>query len=96
MLSHGPASYVLGGWTVTAIMQYQKGRPVTLSATNTLPLFNSTLRPNVVSGVPLQADTSNFDPALNRWINTAAFQVPASSRSAMPLVPTAISEPQVF
>jgi hypothetical protein len=79
MLSDGPASYILGGWTVTAITQYQKGRPITLSATNTLPLFNSGLRPNVVAGVPLQTDTSNFDPAVDRWINNVAFQVPAAS-----------------
>lgn len=78
MLTRGPASYVLGNWTLTAIAQYQTGRPIPLTATNTLPLFNSLLRPNVISGVPLQNDTSNFDPAAGSWINAAAFQVPGA------------------
>jgi len=41
-------------------------------------LFNSTLRPNVVSGVPLEMSYSNFNPAVDRYINRAAFAVPAS------------------
>jgi hypothetical protein len=78
MLSHGVASRVLGGWMVTGIAQYQIGRPIPLTANNTLPLFNSTLRPNVVQGVPLQNSFSHFDPAVNTWINTTAFQVPTA------------------
>ncbi len=61
---------------MTGIAQYQVGRPIPLTANNTLPLFNSTLRPNVVPGVPLRASTSHFDPAVDYWINPAAFQAP--------------------
>ncbi len=78
MLTHGVASRVLGGWMVTGIAQYQVGRPIPLTANNTLPLFNSALRPNVVLGVPLQNTFAHFDPAVNSWINAAAFQVPAA------------------
>lgn len=77
MLAHGLPSRFAGGWMVTGIAQYQVGRPIPLTANNTLPLFNSTLRPNVISGVPLQNSFDHFDPAVNSWINPAAFQVPA-------------------
>lgn len=66
----------LGGWTFSGIHQYQAGRPIGLSANNTLPLFNNTLRPNVVSGVDKRASFS--DPATDFWINRAAFTTPAA------------------
>jgi len=59
-------------------IKYWAGTPIVLTANNTLPLFNSTLRPNVVSGVPLEMSYSNFNPAVDRYINRAAFAVPAS------------------
>jgi len=68
----------MAGWTLTNIDQYWAGTPIVLTANNTLPLFNSTLRPNVVSGVPLEMSYSNFDPAVDRYINPAAFTVPAA------------------
>jgi hypothetical protein len=77
ILSHGVPSRVLGGWMITGIAQYQVGRPIPLTANNTFPLFNSTHRPNVIAGVPLQNSFDHFDPAVNSWINAAAFQVPA-------------------
>jgi hypothetical protein len=66
-----------GGWTFTGIHAYSSGKPIQLTANNTLPLFNSTLRPNVVPGVQRENSLSNFDPAVNRYINPAAFTVPA-------------------
>ncbi len=71
---------VVGGWVFTGIQQYSVGTPIVLSATNSLPIFNEAQRPNVVSGVPLENNLSNFDPnnpATNRYINLAAFAVPA-------------------
>ena len=76
MLASGLASRFLGGWTVTGIAQYQVGRPIALTSNNTLPLFNSTLRPNIVPSVPLRPAKTSFDPALDYWINPAAFQSP--------------------
>ncbi len=75
---HGALGKVMAGWTLTNIDQYWAGTPIVLTANNTLPLFNSTLRPNVVSGVPLEMSYSNFNPAVDRYINPAAFAVPAS------------------
>lgn len=70
----GFASKLAGGWELTGIQQYQTGRPVILTANNTLPLFNQTLRPNAIAGVPQTLPV--HDPLADRWINPAAFTVP--------------------
>ncbi len=74
----GALGKVMTGWTLTNIDQYWAGTPIVLTANNTLPLFNSTLRPNVASGVPLELSYSNFNPTVDRYINPAAFAVPAA------------------
>jgi len=78
-LNHGGIlGKIAGGWEFTAIHQYSEGVPVVLTATDTLPLFTSTLRPNAVYGVPQLASYSGqFDPAVDRYINPAAFTLPA-------------------
>jgi hypothetical protein len=76
--ARGALGKIMAGWTLTNIDQYWAGQPIVLTANNTLPLFNSALRPNVVSGVPLESTYSHFDPAVDRYINPAAFAVPAS------------------
>jgi hypothetical protein len=71
----GVASRIFGGWTVTAIHHYFSGKPIVLTANNTLPLFNGVLRPNVNAGVTKSLPF--HDPATDRYINPAAFSVPA-------------------
>jgi hypothetical protein len=68
-----------GGWRVSGIQQYQSGSPMNVIVSNTLPIFNSVLRPNVVAGVPVRAPVGEggFDPARDRWINPNAFTLPA-------------------
>ncbi len=73
----GVIGKVASGWTVTGIHQYYAGTPIVLTANNTLPLFNSTLRPNAIPGVPRRLESGGFDPAVDRWINPAAFAAPA-------------------
>ena len=68
----------IGGWVLTGIHQYSSGTPIQLSANNTLPLFTGILRPDVVNDVPRRSGTETFDPAIDRWINPAAFRVPAA------------------
>ena len=63
---------------LTGIHQYSSGTPIQLSANNTLPLFTGILRPDVVNDAPRRSGTETFDPATDRWINPAAFQVPAA------------------
>jgi hypothetical protein len=67
---------VLGGWTFTGIHQYSVGTPITLTANNTLPLFNATLRPNAIA-TDRRVSVDNFDPARDLWINRSAFAAPA-------------------
>ncbi|MDQ6760328.1 MAG: carboxypeptidase regulatory-like domain-containing protein, partial [Acidobacteriota bacterium] len=76
--TRGFADAVLGGWVLTGIHQYSTGVPIVLTANNTLPLFTGVLRPDVVSGVARRTDVENFDPNRDRWINPAAFKVPAT------------------
>lgn len=71
----GMAGRIIGGWTLTGIQQYSTGTPIVLTANNSLPLFTSVLRPNVISGQVRQLGTGSFDPATGRWINPAAFAV---------------------
>ena len=75
------AGLVLGGWVVTGIHQYSSGVPLLPAANNTLPLFNGALRPDVVlDASQLRNPADNFDPAVDRWINPAAFRIPAAFR----------------
>ncbi len=75
-LNHaGAVDKIVGGWTFTGIQRYYSGKPIVLTATNTLPLFNNALRPNATAGAAKQA--SFRDPATDRYINPAAFTVPA-------------------
>ncbi|MBN8729683.1 MAG: TonB-dependent receptor [Acidobacteria bacterium] len=74
----GVMGKVVGGWVFTGIHQYASGVPIILTANNSLPLFNALLRPNVVAGATLAGKQENFDPAVDRWINPAAFSVPGA------------------
>jgi carboxypeptidase family protein len=76
-LTRGAGAKLVGGWTLTGIHQYQSGRPIGISAQNTLPLFNGVLRPDVVSGVSRRGAFDDFDPGRDVYINPAAFAIPA-------------------
>ncbi len=73
----GVAGVIAGGWQFNAIHQFQSGRPVTLTANNTLPLFNGLLRPDALNA-PKTLETR--DPLADRWINPAAFAAPTGFR----------------
>jgi hypothetical protein len=70
------------GWAVSGIVRYQSGFPMPISMTNTLPLFNQRLRPDVVSGVERATAISNddFNPSFDSRINQAAFAAPGPFR----------------
>jgi len=76
----GVGSRLVGGWNLSGIHRYTSGLPQSLAVTNTLPIFNGTLRPNSVAGVAQRAPegAGGFDPNRDRWINPAAFSLPAS------------------
>lgn len=73
----GALRHALGGWTFTGIHQYSVGTPITLTANNTLPLFNSALRPNAISS-DRRASVEDFDPNRDFWINRSAFAAPGA------------------
>ena len=73
----GIAGMILGGWQLSAIQLYQAGKPVQLTATNSLPIFNSALRPNVISGASMTL--AHPDPLANPWLDKNAFSVPATN-----------------
>jgi hypothetical protein len=72
----GVAAKILGGWQLSGIQQYLTGKPVQLTANNSLPIFNGALRPTVISGIPMTVD--HPDPLGSPWFNKAAFAVPAN------------------
>ena len=78
-LNHGITSAVLGGWAIAGIQNYESGIPqFELFAQNTLPIFNSYLRPNYVPGQPLRAHwTGKFNPYTDFYINPSAYTQPA-------------------
>jgi hypothetical protein len=71
------ASALFGGWEITGVQSYHSGEPFVVDIPNTLPIFNSILRPNRVLGVPLKGYQGNFNPATDVYLNGAAFSIPA-------------------
>lgn len=74
----GAVAKIVGGWQLTGIHQYQAGRPVALTANNTLPIFNGVLRPDAISGAERMLDYR--DPLADLWVNPTAFAVPSAYR----------------
>lgn len=80
-LSHGGwENEVLGGFRLTAIQRYQSGFPITINRSNSLPIFNYVLRPNVVPGVARATHISvhKWVQGTSRAINKAAFANPSA------------------
>jgi hypothetical protein len=76
-LSHGFASVLAGGWSVSGIHRYQSGFPLPIRTSNSLPIFNRILRPDVVPGVDRSMPREGFTPGVSRVVNPAAFATPA-------------------
>jgi hypothetical protein len=67
----------LGGWSVSGVGAYSTGYPIPVYyGTNPNSfVFNGGLRPNL-TGAPLLASNSSFDPNVNFFLNPAAFATP--------------------
>ena len=75
----GAAAYILGDWTLSAIVSVESGFPVSLSAnTNTTQIFTRMQRVNPGSGDPETSgsDQDRYEPGL--WLNSSAFSQPSS------------------
>jgi hypothetical protein len=66
---------LLGGWQINGITTFERGLPLTLSASNTSQSFNSALRPNN-SGSSAKLD-GPVDARLSRFFNPSVFSQPA-------------------
>lgn len=73
----GAAGKVLGGWQFGWVARYRSGTPIGVFASNILPIFGGGNRPNIVPGADPQLSRKNFDPALDKVIDAAAFSQPA-------------------
>jgi hypothetical protein len=78
-LSSGPASEILGGWSLSGLATARTGTPINITVSRkaaALPDGNtSSQRPNLVPGVPIYAATQSIP---NVWFNPAAFTAPAN------------------
>jgi hypothetical protein len=78
-LTSGPASDILGGWSLSGLATARTGIPVNITISRkaaALPDGNtSSQRPNLVRGVPIYAATESIP---NVWFNPAAFSTPAN------------------
>jgi hypothetical protein len=73
----GPAGKVVGGWNVSAILTYDSGTSIGIGGGQPLPLYGGTSRPDLLSGVnPLAYNGGKFDPAVDKYLNVAAFTLP--------------------
>ncbi|HZT32325.1 MAG TPA: TonB-dependent receptor [Bryobacteraceae bacterium] len=63
-----------GGWALAGVASYGSGFPIPIYTTNTLPIFNGGLRPNL-TGQPLMANWTG-DPNAGPYLNKAAFSQP--------------------
>jgi hypothetical protein len=70
-----------GGWQVVFFIERGSGTPLTITASDTLSGYGlTTKRANLIPSVPLELDTSSssFNPAVDYYINPAAFANPAT------------------
>lgn len=71
------ADAFIGGWRLGAIQTYLSGFPIALGRNNPFQIFNGVTRPVITSydnwRAPLKGD--RFDPAVDRFLNFAAFPV---------------------
>lgn len=80
--SGGLSGKIVGGWKVNGIQQYQSGAPMRVTINQPYPGTDIRVRPNVVAGAQKRSSVSPGDydpndPSRNRWINAAAFSIPA-------------------
>jgi len=73
----GALNKIVEGWQVAGVGFYNSGQRLAVSTNNTLPYFNSSRRPNIVSeNIRTNVSMSDFDPAEHRYLNPDAFANP--------------------
>ncbi|MCU1247892.1 MAG: hypothetical protein JWQ49_921 [Edaphobacter sp.] len=72
-LTHGPASWVLGGWQLNGIFRFQSGYPISISAPNVAGVSGFTSYASKLRSGQLTTSPRT----LNAWFDTSAFQIAA-------------------
>ncbi len=97
---------LIGGWSVTGVQSYRSGDAIqiTSSGLRTDALFNGTIRPDVIAGVPQVIDkggpvafgtgTPYLNPAAFRQVPTTANNVPLRLGTAPRFLPN-VRGPQI-
>jgi hypothetical protein len=83
---------VFGGWQLSGILRYTSGATLGVSAPQANPVYRggataegvggSTAIPqtaDIVPGAPMKLKTEDFDPRTDRYLNIAAFALPAGA-----------------
>src|SRR6185503_16962169 len=86
-LKSGLADVALGGWRVALSQSYSSGLPIGVTSNAVFSIFNGTNRPNVTGQdwrAPLRG--AEFDPAVDLYLNKAAFAQPTDSLGNAPRI----------
>jgi Carboxypeptidase regulatory-like domain len=84
-LTHGPASYVVGGWKFGGVLRYQDGEPLTFCCASGLPGWEQSIYYTLIPGNPIKspiynsgwkkinpfATSQGSDPTVNSFFNGA-------------------------
>lgn len=87
----GVLGNVIGGWTATGIHNYRSGDPlqITTGGFRTDALFNGTIRPDLIPGVPIILDSDAIAQiggvTGGQYLNPAAFAQPPRTANGVPL-----------
>jgi hypothetical protein len=96
----GPADWILGGWTLSAAMNFQSGFPLRPVASDNTGTFTGTQRPNLTgTDIATSGDyedrlTSAGQTPPHTWVNPAAFAAPLPfTYGSAPRVITSVRSP---
>jgi len=96
----GALAYLVGGWTMSAVVLLQSGFPIAVTQTpNTTNLNGAGQRPNLVPGQPILSsgditDRLQANPADNLYLNPAAFSLaPAFTLGNAPMLLPGVRSP---
>jgi len=93
-LQDGLANAVLGGWRVALSQSYSSGVPLGVTSNAVFQIFNGTNRPNTTGQdwrAPIAGD--KFDPAVDLYLNRAAFAQPTNSLGNAPRLNPEVRRP---
>ncbi len=78
--SNGFVTALVSGWRFSGALRYQSGAALAITASNNLaPLGYGIKYANQIEGVdPYKDDVSGFNPATDRYLNSAAFAAPSA------------------